>query len=329
MENNDLISIVVPIYNVEEYLKRCVDTIINQTYKNLEIILVDDGAKDNSGKICDEYINKDNRIKVIHKENGGLSDARNVGLENANGEYIAFIDSDDYISKDFIEKLYNLCIEKNAEIAQCSYQRVYDNKNSEENNTEIKTVTMDGNEAILKLFASKNSEYTVAWNKLYKTSLFDTGIRYPKGMLHEDEATTYKLFYKAKNIVVTNEELYYYYIRKNSITNKKYTLQRLDFIKELEEQLEFFKTRNEENLYKETYYRYARGLIQAYFKCKQNIENSENVQAELMKKYKNASKELLKIKEISLKRKAILILGLYFPSLYEKIIEKRDYKVEK
>ena len=323
MENNDLISIVVPIYNVEQYLKRCVDTIINQTYKNIEIILVDDGATDNSGKICDEYIQKDNRIKVIHKENGGLSDARNVGLENANGKYIAFIDSDDYISKDFIQKLYKFCIENGCEIAQCSYQRVYDNSSISENtNAEIVTTIMNRNEAILKMFASKNSEYTVAWNKLYKTSLFNSGIRYPKGMLHEDEATTYKLFYEAKKIVVTNEELYYYLIRENSITNKKYTLKRLDFIQELEEQLEFFKSRNENELYIETYYRYARGLIQAYFRCKRNIEDSENVQVELMQKYKNASKELLKMKEISLKRKAILKLGVCFPNLYEKIIEK-------
>ena len=116
----DLISVIIPIYNVEQYLKECLESVINQTYRNLEIILVDDGSKDKSGKICDEYKNKDERIKVVHKENGGLSDARNAGMKIATGKYIQFIDSDDFIDKDMIETLYNLIIENEADISMCS-----------------------------------------------------------------------------------------------------------------------------------------------------------------------------------------------------------------
>ena len=128
MKKNNLISIIVPIYNVEKYLKKCIDSIINQTYKNLEIILVDDGSPDNCGKICDEYAKKDNRIKVIHKENGGVSSARNVGVENATGEYIGFVDSDDYIEKDMYEVLINNLKKENADISIISNYEVYKNK---------------------------------------------------------------------------------------------------------------------------------------------------------------------------------------------------------
>lgn len=324
MEKNDLISIVVPVYNVEKYLNRCVESLLSQTYENLEIILVDDGATDNSGKLCDEYLIKDKRVKVIHKENGGLSDARNVGLENSNGKYIAFIDSDDYIGKDFVKVLYNMCTENNANIAQCSYEIVRDTqKDSTSNKVENKNniVNMSGTNAIYNIFGEKYVEYTVAWNKLYEKSLFNN-IKYPKGKLHEDEATTYKLFYEAKNVAVTNQKLYYYYIRANSITNKKYTLKRLDYIEELEEQLKFFKDKNENILYNEVYYRYARSLIQAYFRCKRNIEDSSNIQIDLMKKYKESVKELINIKEITLKRKIILMFGNTFPNLYGKIFVK-------
>lgn len=320
MEKNDLITIVVPIYNVEKYLERCVDSIIKQSYENLEIILVDDGSTDDSGIMCDEYRRKDSRISVIHKENGGLSDARNVGLERANGKYIAFIDSDDYIDREFVRTLYKLCIDNNANIAQCSFKKVYDNDDKKDRFTKskIEIVNHSGRDAVMEIFGKDYVEYTVAWNKLYETKLFNN-IRYPKGKLHEDEATTYKLLYKADVVAVTNEELYYYYIRENSITNKKYTLKRLDYIEELEEQLRFFENRKETDLYNEAYYRYARSLIKAYFKCKRNVDNSLAVQEVLLSKYQKCVKD---IQNASFKRKTILKLGDKFPNLYEKLFLK-------
>lgn len=222
--------------------------------------------------------------------------------------------------QNFVEVLYNMCIENDANIAQCSYEIVTDeSKENIKNNIEIKEekLKLTEKEAICKIFSKENVEYTVAWNKLYKTSLFND-IKYPKGKLHEDEATTYKLFYEAKKIVKTNLKLYYYYIRQNSITNKKYTLKRLDFIDELEEQLKFFKDRNEEELYIEAYYRYSRSLIQCYYKCKKNIENSEDVQNNLLNKYKISVKYLIN-KKISIKRKIIILFGYLFPNLYGRL----------
>ena len=132
-----LVSIIVPVYNVEKYLERCLDSLINQTLKDIEIILVDDGSTDDSGNICDKYAKKDKRIKVIHKENGGLSDARNIGLSIANGRYLQFVDSDDFIHKQMIEILYNTIINNNADISICDFDKVYENTKIKYNTKEI------------------------------------------------------------------------------------------------------------------------------------------------------------------------------------------------
>jgi glycosyltransferase involved in cell wall biosynthesis len=180
----DLISVIIPIYNVGDYLKKCVNSIINQTYKNLEIILVDDGSTDKSGILCDEFAKKDSRIKVIHKQNGGLSDARNCGIEASSGKFIAFIDSDDFIAPDFYEYLLSLQKENNADIAECNFIRVYEEKQDEfefpikKENIILKT---DGVGALF-LFMSDDDEIStnsvVVWNKLYNKKLFED-IRFP------------------------------------------------------------------------------------------------------------------------------------------------------
>lgn len=210
----ELISIIVPVYNVEEYLEKCVESIINQTYKNIEIILVDDGATDNSGKICDELGKKDDRIIVIHKANGGLSDARNAGLKIAKGEYIGFVDSDDYIAEDMFETLYNLNKKYNSEISIVSYYEIYkgrvigvrDSKNLEE---------LTKLEAIRELLIDTNIQ-SYAWNKLFKKELFD-GLEFPTNKNFEDIATTLLLFEKANKVVLLEDPKYYYVRRDNSI----------------------------------------------------------------------------------------------------------------
>ncbi|MBQ3415456.1 MAG: glycosyltransferase family 2 protein [Clostridia bacterium] len=210
----ELISIIVPVYNVEEYIEKCVESIINQTYKNIEIILVDDGATDNSGKICDELGKRDSRIKIIHKANGGLSDARNAGLKIAKGEYIGFVDSDDYIAKDMFETLYNLNKKYNSEISIVSFYEIYkgkvigvrDSKNLEEL-TKI--------EAIRELLIDTNIQ-SYAWNKLFKKELFD-GLEFPTNKNFEDIATTLLLFEKANKVVLLEDPKYYYVRRDNSI----------------------------------------------------------------------------------------------------------------
>lgn len=232
----DKISIVVPIYNVEKYLDQCVKSIINQTYKNLEIILVNDGIIDNSGKICDKYKRQDNRVIVIHKENGGASDARNVGIQIATGKYIGFVDSDDYIEKDMYEFLYNNMINENADISCCNRFLVWSNKKQIYGKKNYYTV-MNSKEAIeqsCEIGYIGGSAYT----KLYKKELFKN-IRYPKGKTAEDMYTMYKLFDKANKIVYDATPKYYYRQRKGSVTNsKKISTNALEATKEM---IEFIK----------------------------------------------------------------------------------------
>lgn len=214
----DLISIIVPVYNVEKYLQKCINSIINQTYKNIEIILVDDGSKDSSGKICDELEKKDNRIRVIHKENGGLSDARNVGLKIATGKYVGFVDSDDYISEDMFETLYKLNKDNNSDISIVSFYELYRGKVISVRDSKEKKV-FDKIDAIKELLIDTNIQ-SYAWNKLFKRELFDN-IEFPTNKNFEDIATTLLLFEKANKVVLLEEPKYYYVRRDDSIIGIK------------------------------------------------------------------------------------------------------------
>ena len=215
MYSNAKISIVVPIYKVEKFLKRCIESIVNQTYKNLEIILVDDGSPDLCGKICDEYKKTDDRIIVIHQQNMGLSDARNSGITFAKGEYIAFVDSDDYIKPQMIETLYkNLC-QYDAQISCCGHIDIYEDQNTVEPIFNKRLIVMNSEEALSK-FLFTHIVDVVAWNKLYDIKLFEN-VRYESRKLFEDHFTTYKLLDKAKTIVHTTEPFYYYCKRHDSI----------------------------------------------------------------------------------------------------------------
>ena len=209
-----LISVIVPVYNVEKYIKRCIDSVISQTYKNLEIILVDDGSSDKSGEICDEYEFQDNRVRVIHKTNGGLSDARNAALKIAKGDYIGFVDSDDYIKEDMFETLYKLSEENNADISIVSfYELIEDRVISVRDSGKLRI--MNKLEAMQELLIDTNIQ-SYAWNKLFKRELFD-GITFPTGKNFEDIATTLILFEKCDKVVLLQEPKYYYIRRNDSI----------------------------------------------------------------------------------------------------------------
>lgn len=224
-----LISVIVPIYKVEKYLKHCVDSVIAQTYNNLEIILVDDGSPDSCGKICDEYAKKDSRIIVIHKKNGGLSDARNAGMDICKGEYISFIDSDDFVSPYFIELLYRGICEYNCEISTVEHgvsfmdgqddSVIFTNDRSQCYYEEIKP-----REAI-RLMMYQKLPNGAPW-RLYKREIWDD-LRFPVGWLYEDAATTHKTFMKATKMVIVHADIYAYRLRQNSIIRMKFTPQKL------------------------------------------------------------------------------------------------------
>lgn len=238
INNNDLVTIIVPIYNVEKYLKRCVDSILNQTYDNLEIILVDDGSPDNCGNICEEYATKDKRVKVIHKKNEGVSEARNIAISKSNGNYITFVDSDDVIAKDYVEYLHNLVIEFSADISLCSFAKFSTNIKKEDMNENIEIFSSE--QALENLFYQKNI-LTSCWGKLYNKKVFD-GLTFPKGInVGEDLATIYKTFANSKKIVVSHSIKYFYFYRQSSAINSKFDVKRVDSLKFASEMVEFAK----------------------------------------------------------------------------------------
>lgn len=213
-----MISVIVPVYKVEHYLDKCVESIIKQTYRNLDIILVNDGSPDECGDICDKWSKIDNRIRVIHKKNGGLSSARNAGLKIARGEYVIFVDSDDWIDKCLCENSILDAIESNADIVVFGYIKIHENRNNQVLGIDCPFYkeTINGAEGIKRLIEGKIQNY--AWNKMYKRSLFNN-VEYPEGRLWEDIGTTYRLFLNSDRIVLTNRVLYNYLIRSGSITN--------------------------------------------------------------------------------------------------------------
>ena len=220
MERKPLISIIVPIYKVEEYLNRCVESIINQTYDNLEIILVDDGSPDKCPQMCDAWEEKDGRITVIHKKNGGLSDARNAGMKIAKGKYISFVDSDDLIDYSFIEYLYNALIETGAELSACDVEEFKDeNLLTLHEKKYAKSFIATAEQALAQLIKGRGFR-AVAWNKLYcREILRDEEFEY--GRLHEDEFFTYRIINKCKKLTFVSLPLYKYRQREGSIMKAK------------------------------------------------------------------------------------------------------------
>ncbi|MBQ8301255.1 MAG: glycosyltransferase [Clostridia bacterium] len=222
------ISVIVPVYNVEKYIEKCLDSIINQTYKNLEIILIDDGSTDNSCRICDEYALRDERFTVVHNENGGVSVARNAGLKKATGEYIMFVDSDDYVESDIAEVLMNLTLQYDADISMCSFKYA-DTDGNTRNQTDLAVAEgcISGDEFWQCFYSGGRTIGVTLWAKLYKRSLWQD-IHFPDGKLHEDEFVTHSLVKKCKNIAVTKKPLYYYVQREGSIMNTQFMTQNFD-----------------------------------------------------------------------------------------------------
>ena len=240
------ISVIVPVYNVEAYLKRCVDSVLAQTYTDFELILVDDGSPDNCPAMCDEYAKKDSRIRVIHQENGGLSAARNAGIDwvfqNSNSEWFSFIDSDDCVHPKYLEVLLNAAENTNTSVAIGGYVEF------SEDMPPIETVAEPQIRNAEDFFIEKHVNAIVAWGKLYRRKCFED-IRYPVGKIHEDEFTTYKILFEEEFVSFVDSPLYFYYQNENSITRGVWSEARLDAIDAISEQLEFFRTKHLEKAY--------------------------------------------------------------------------------
>lgn len=233
----DLISVIVPIYNVEVYLRKCIDSILAQDYPNLEIILVDDGATDNCGQICDEYAQKHSNITVIHKKNGGLSSARNAGIEIAKGKYISFVDSDDWIESDMISTLYNDLKQDNADISAIVCYQEYSDGRLIKNSHQTEKSLLSREEA-LSCFLFNDYLTPCAWGKLYNIELWKD-IRFPEGKLFEDQLTIYKILDLADNVVFNPLPKYYYFKREGSIGHSAFNDRTYDLYHAINEEYQF------------------------------------------------------------------------------------------
>ena len=241
MEDNCVISVIIPVYKVEKYLDRSIFSVINQTYKNLEIILVDDGSPDNCPKLCDDWAEKDSRIKVVHKENGGLSDARNAGMRVATGEIVSFIDSDDWIENDMYETMLNKMNEDSSDIVSCGVKWV------NEDGSLIRNVTVQHNEELdacssMKELINDSKIKQHVWNKLYKYDLIKD-IPFEKGKYHEDVFWSYQVIGQAKRVSVITDSFYNYVQRVNSIMGEGYSAKRLDALEANQLRCEYIKKR--------------------------------------------------------------------------------------
>lgn len=231
------VSIIVPVYQVEKYIRQCVDSILAQTFTDFELILVDDGSKDRSGEICDEYAGMDERVKVIHKENGGLSDARNRGMDQATGKYFMFVDSDDYIAPTMVESLYSRILCENADIAACNFLFAFDNAREKNFSTEIKAEVLTGSDIFYYRKNERNfGIWTVAWNKLYKRETFQN-VRFRFGKFHEDEFWANDIYQMEIKVVTIPECLYCYRQRGDSIMGKKIIARDFDIVEAFQERI--------------------------------------------------------------------------------------------
>ena len=305
------VSVIVPIYKVEKYLKRCMDSIVNQTYRDLEIILVDDGSPDNCGKICDEYAKQDSRIKVLHQENGGQSKARNEAMKIAKGDYFCFVDSDDYIAINMIERLVSLAQHNQADISMIDYTFFSGEQADVAKQNEDKCQIFTNVELIKNMHTVPGELYVVMWGKLFKRELFE-GITFPEGRICEDLAILYKLYDRSVKAVYSTEVMYYYF-RNNAdsstfqIKDKFY----VDVFAALEQEIEYLRaTHSDLQAYPQKTYLYW--TFDYYRKLrKENGRKNKEKMKMLLEKYRMIYKE---IKGIELDK--FYTAFYYAPNLY-------------
>ena len=315
MEYNKVVSVIIPIYNVEKYIVKCVQSVINQSYKQLEILLIDDGSTDSSGEICDTLLVEDSRIKVFHKENGGLSSARNYGIEQATGDYITFIDSDDYVHINFIESLLDLIIQFESELSFLEMGLVDEFGNFlKKPISKVERGSLDTSQALWEMCLNKKTGVS-ACSKLYKRELFDQ-IRFPEGKIFEDIATIPYVMANAKRVSFSTDRMYYYVQRAGSITHSPIVSKDYTIFEAFDKLLLFINKRYpsiEEaaivRVVNDTFWRFMQRLIY-------NKDYLIKAKA-IKKKYKKIWIKSLKYKHLGLGKKIQIIMALVNLRLYQ------------
>lgn len=322
MEMNDLISVIVPVYNIEQYLPACIESILAQTYTNLEIILVDDGATDNSGKICDEYAAKDFRIRVIHKPNGGVSSARNAGIDAATGTLIGFVDGDDTIMPEMYQTLYSDMCRYEADIVCCGYKAIWRDKIELHNGTG-KLLVYEGHQGAQTLLTGKNIEPSL-WNKLYCKKLF-CGVRFNERIrFGEDLLVNFYVFYRAKKAIFHDICLYYYRHREGSCTSSTFGKKDLDLIDVSRIMLvDLQECGSDLCIYGEK--RLVSSLISTYNHSLKHAEYEE-LRKNILCELKGKRKKIMSIGVYSKTQKIAVLLMTTCPPLYHAMLRVRNYR---
>lgn len=304
----DKISVIVPVYNVEKYLDKCITSILSQTYTNIELILIDDGSSDKSPMICDEYAKNDSRVVVVHHANKGVACARNKGLDLATGNYITFVDSDDYIHEGMYERLMNELRSNNADMAICNLQQFDDAGTEYERPACIGDEIVDGRTILSRLTGKRAWVYTVVWNRLYKREIFNE-IRCPEGKIREDEFIVLPVYAACSKIVLIKDAYYYYRINNNSIMANKNTIRQLDAVEAVYNRFLEYEKRGWNDL-----------LPSAYTCARNHLEILKSIKIET-KEDRNRKKEILAMYRYMMKNARCkmsvkdFIVGL-FPTIY-------------
>lgn len=319
---NDLISVIVPVYNTQIYLSRCIESILSQSYGNIEVILIDDGSTDNSGSICDEYAQKDDRIIVIHKKNQGLSSARNQGINRSIGKYICFVDSDDWINERYIELLYKAIIETNADLAICNFEYVYDVRKGvkEKKVVALQKKICTGKEALRELMGERCVCYVVAWNKMYKKELWKN-LYYPKGFIHEDEAVVHRILARSTRVVCIEEELYYYRQVQGSIMNAGRNVKHMDKYTALADRIVFLRKKLSQQELRKICFQYWYEFMENYYFYYGQKEYNKYLRRMKLSMFK-AFGALVESKFFSVKDAMSIVVFLFNSALYKKLFLK-------
>ena len=305
-----LVSIIVPVYQVEPYLADCLDSLLAQTYSNLEIILVDDGSTDGSGKLCDAYAERDGRVRVIHQKNAGLSAARNAGLVIARGDYYAFVDSDDVVSPFFVETLLGL----DADIAQCGFSTEEEGLAPDDQCLPDSVERLSGRDACEALARDRTGSYTVVWNKLFRRRVFDD-LRFPQGKQHEDEFVSWQAFWSASRVAITEAPLYFYRQRPESIMGRGVSEKSFDAIDALKERKEFYHLQGDKQLEDLT----AATLCHRIQAIALDYRDADGKQRGLTAVLRLSFGEALRSPYVSLRSKLILAIRMFRLSLTQRL----------
>lgn len=325
------ISIIVPVYNAEKYLENCIESIIDQTFNDFELILIDDGSVDRSREICDKYRKIDKRIKTIYKENGGASSARNRGLDIAKGEYIAFVDSDDYIHNRMYEILYNTAINNSSDIVICDYLEVYEfeediilnnrKKNIKLNQNEV--INYNNIEALREIYTDEGVKLIIPCNKLFKRYLFND-LRYIEGRICEDEFMAHEILYLSKIVSYIPINLYYYLQTSNSVMRTDTKINIIDGVDALKERVYYFKAKNLKDLRYKAEISYVVRCINTYYKLKNSLVNCDKELTRIKKDFIFLLPYIIKNPFYNFKETiALIIFGINSNIYYNKFMNRK------